>query len=82
MGGWGRKTGDWGREKTERPKAKANPATRMDSVAKESGSSRARLKGPRGEAPIEGDVGEGSAAVEVGGKMNEQKKIRQLKIGG
>jgi hypothetical protein len=38
---------DWGRKKTDRPKAKANPATRMDSGAKESGSSRARLKGPR-----------------------------------
>jgi hypothetical protein len=47
MGGWGRKTGDWGPEKTDRPKAKANPATRMDGVAKESGSSWARLKGPR-----------------------------------
>jgi hypothetical protein len=48
----------------------------MNGVAEESGSSRSRLKSPRVETPSEGDVGEGSATVEVGREVNEENEAR------
>ena len=80
MGGWRRKTGDRGWEQTDRSKTKANPSTRMD--AEESGSSQSRLKSPRVETPSEGDVGGGSATVEVGRKVNEENEAGELKMRG
>jgi hypothetical protein len=78
--GWKTRDGRW--EKTNGSKAKANPATRMDGIAKESGSSRSGLKSPRVEAPIKGNAGEASTAVETGRKVNEEEETRELKMRG
>jgi hypothetical protein len=81
MGDRRRKTRDRGWEQTDGAKTKADPATRMDSVTKESGSSWSRLKGPRVETPGKSDVREGSAAVKVSRKVDQYNETGELKMG-
>ena len=60
------KAWNWWWEDTDLTKAKANPATRMDSVVTKSGGSRSHVELPRVTAPTQGKSREVSATGKVG----------------
>ena len=60
----------------------ANPTARVDSIVVKGGRSRSHLKAPRIKAEAEGKVREGSAAIEISGKVNKKNKTGELEVRG